>query len=46
MNEDKLPTIKEITFKRLNVSVSTVFRALRDHPGIGLRTKTRVQELA
>ena len=45
MNEDKLPTIKEIA-KRLNVSVSTVSRALHDHPGIGLRTKTRVQELA
>ena len=39
------PTIKEIA-KRLNVSVSTVSRALHDHPGIGLRTKTRVQELA
>lgn len=45
MNEDKLPTIKEIA-KRLNVSVSTVSRALHNHPGIGLRTKTRVQELA
>jgi DNA-binding LacI/PurR family transcriptional regulator len=45
MNEDKLPTIKEIA-KRLNVSVSTVSRALHDHPGIGLRTRTRVQELA
>ena len=45
MNEDKLPTIKEIA-KRLNVSVSTVSRALHDHPGIGLRTKTRVRELA
>ena len=39
------PTIKEIA-KRLNVSVSTVSRALHDHPGIGLRTKTRVQALA
>ncbi len=45
MNGNKLPTIKEIA-KRLNVSVSTVSRALHDHPGIGLRTKTRVQELA
>ncbi len=43
--ENKLPTIKEIA-KRLNVSVSTVSRALSDHPRIGLRTKTRVQELA
>jgi LacI family transcriptional regulator, repressor for deo operon, udp, cdd, tsx, nupC, and nupG len=41
----KLPTIKEIA-KRLNVSVSTVSRALHNHPSIGLRTKTRVQQLA
>ena len=41
----KLPTITEIA-KQLNISVSTVSRALNDHPGIGLRTKTRVQELA
>lgn len=41
----KLPTIKEIA-KRLNVSVSTVSRALHDHPSIGLRTKMRVQQLA
>lgn len=40
-----IPTIKEIA-KRLNVSVSTVSRALHDHPSIGLRTKMRVQELA
>jgi LacI family transcriptional regulator, repressor for deo operon, udp, cdd, tsx, nupC, and nupG len=40
-----IPTIKEIA-ERLNVSVSTVSRALNDHPRIGLRTKTRVQELA
>ncbi len=45
MKEDKLPTIKEIA-KQLNVSVSTVSRALHDHPGIGLRTKMRVQKLA
>ena len=43
--ENKLPTIREIA-KRLNVSVSTVSRALSDHPRIGLRTKMRVQELA
>jgi LacI family transcriptional regulator, repressor for deo operon, udp, cdd, tsx, nupC, and nupG len=43
--DKKLPTIKEIA-RRLNVSVSTVSRALSDHPRIGLRTKTRVQELA
>jgi LacI family transcriptional regulator, repressor for deo operon, udp, cdd, tsx, nupC, and nupG len=43
--EKRLPTIKEIA-KQLNISVSTVSRALHDHPSIGLRTKTRVQELA
>ncbi|GAA4749954.1 LacI family DNA-binding transcriptional regulator [Flavisolibacter ginsenosidimutans] len=43
--DNKLPTIKEIA-KRLNVSVSTVSRALSDHPRIGLRTKTQVQQLA
>ncbi len=42
---DKQPTIKEIA-KRLNISVSTVSRALHNHPSIGLRTKTRVQQLA
>jgi LacI family transcriptional regulator len=40
-----VPTIKEIA-KRLNISVSTVSRALHDHHSIGLRTKMRVQELA
>lgn len=40
-----MPTIKEIA-KQLNISVSTVSRALHDHPSIGLRTKTRVQKLA
>lgn len=43
--DNKLPTIKEIA-KRIGVSVSTVSRALSDHPRIGLRTKMRVQELA
>jgi len=43
--EKKLPTIKEIA-RRLNVSVSTVSRALSDNPRIGLRTRMRVQELA
>lgn len=42
---EKLPTIKEIA-KALNVSISTVSRALKDHPGIGLRTRMRVQEMA
>ena len=40
-----VPTIKEIA-KRLNISASTVSRALHNHHSIGLRTKTRVQELA
>ncbi|MDO6430649.1 LacI family DNA-binding transcriptional regulator [Flavitalea sp. BT771] len=39
------PTIKEIA-RRLNISASTVSRALHDHPSIGLRTKMRVQQLA
>ena len=43
--ENHLPTIKEIA-KKLNISISTVSRALHDHPSIGLRTKMRVQELA
>jgi DNA-binding LacI/PurR family transcriptional regulator len=43
--KEKLPTIKEIA-RQLNVSVSTVSRALHDHPGIGLRTKMRVRQLA
>jgi LacI family transcriptional regulator, repressor for deo operon, udp, cdd, tsx, nupC, and nupG len=42
---NKIPTIKEIA-KRLSISVSTVSRALHDHPSIGLRTKTQVQQLA
>ncbi|MBP6686853.1 MAG: LacI family DNA-binding transcriptional regulator [Lacibacter sp.] len=42
---DKLPTIKEIA-KQLKVSVSTVSRALSDHPRIGLGTKLKVQQLA
>ena len=41
----KQPTIKEIA-KKLNISVSSVSRALHDHPGIGLRTRLRVQQLA
>ena len=42
---DKLPTIKEIA-KKLNVSVSTVSRALSNHQRIGLSTKEKVQKLA
>lgn len=43
--DQKPTTIKEIA-QRLNVSVSTVSRALHDHPSIGLRTKTQIRELA
>ncbi|TXH20357.1 MAG: LacI family transcriptional regulator [Chitinophagaceae bacterium] len=42
---EKIPTIKEIA-KLLKVSVSTVSRALSDHPRIGLATKERVNALA
>lgn len=42
---NKPPTIKEIA-KQLKISVSTVSRALHNHPSIGLRTKTQVQQLA
>lgn len=38
-------TIKDIA-KRLNVSVSTVSRALHDHPSIGLATRQKVKDLA
>lgn len=44
MNE-VIPTIKEIA-KRLNVSVSTVSRALSNHPRIGLKTKEAVKKVA
>lgn len=40
-----IATIKVIA-KRLNISPSTVSRALHNHPSIGLRTKMRVQDLA
>ena len=43
--EQKPATIKEIA-NRLNVSVSTVSRALHNHSSIGLRTKMQVQKLA
>ena len=42
---EKLPTIKEIA-RRLNISISTVSRALHDHKSIGLGTKAKVQQLA
>lgn len=43
--ESKKTTIIDIA-KQLNVSKSTVSRALSDHHSIGLRTKMRVQQLA
>lgn len=45
MQNNKLPTIKEIA-KKLNVSASTVSRALHDHPSIGLVTTMRVHKVA
>lgn len=38
-------TMKEMA-RRLNVTVSTVSRALQNHPRIGLRTREKVQALA
>ncbi|MEO8721880.1 MAG: LacI family DNA-binding transcriptional regulator [Ginsengibacter sp.] len=43
--ENKIITLKEIA-RRLNFSVSTVSRALHNHPSIGLRTTAQVQKLA
>ncbi len=43
--DSKVVTIKEIA-RRLNISPSTVSRALHNHKSIGLRTKTNVQQLA
>jgi LacI family transcriptional regulator, galactose operon repressor len=43
--EHKITTLKEIA-SRLKFSVSTVSRALHNHPSIGLRTTARVQQLA
>ncbi len=43
--DQKPATIKEIA-ERLKVSVSTVSRALHDHPSIGMRTKQQVQKIA
>lgn len=42
---ESIPTIKEIA-KRLNVSVSTVSRALSNHPRISEKTREAVKELA
>lgn len=43
--DQKPATIKEIA-QRMNVSVSTVSRALHNHPSIGLRTRAEVQKMA
>jgi DNA-binding LacI/PurR family transcriptional regulator len=43
--DHKPATIKEIA-QRLNVSISTVSRALHNHPSIGLRTRMQVKNLA
>jgi DNA-binding LacI/PurR family transcriptional regulator len=43
--KQKQVTIKEIA-QRLNVSVSTISRALHDHPSIGLNTRLQIQKLA
>jgi len=43
--EMKLVTLKEIA-SRLNLSVSTVSKALKDYPDIGVETKKQVRELA
>jgi DNA-binding LacI/PurR family transcriptional regulator len=43
--QQKIPTIKQIA-QKLNISTSTVSRALRNHPSIGLRTTAQVQKLA
>lgn len=42
---NKIITLKELA-RRLNFSVSTVSRALHNHPSIGLRTTAQVQKLA
>lgn len=42
---EKPATIKEIA-RILNISISTVSRALHDHTSIGLTTKLRVKQLA
>ncbi len=39
------PTLKEIA-QALHISVSTVSRALQNHPRIGLRTRQRVRDMA
>lgn len=43
--KQKIPTIKLIA-EKLNISISTVSRALKNHPSIGLRTTAQVKKLA
>ncbi|MBN9382661.1 MAG: LacI family DNA-binding transcriptional regulator [Chitinophagaceae bacterium] len=43
--QNKIPTIQEMA-RILKLSKSTVSRALRNHPAIGLRTTQQVQKLA
>ncbi|PST84829.1 LacI family transcriptional regulator [Pedobacter yulinensis] len=43
--QQKPTTIKEIA-KKLNISISTVSRALHDHPSIGLITRQKVKRMA
>lgn len=45
MKQNKPATLKEIA-KRLKLSTSTVSRALKDHPSIGLVTTMRVKNVA
>ena len=40
------PTTIKVIAKILNVSASTVSRALSDHPSIGLTTRLKVKKLA
>jgi DNA-binding LacI/PurR family transcriptional regulator len=43
---DQKPATIKVIAKRLSVSVSTVSRALHNHPSIGFRTRMQVQKLA
>src|SRR5690606_26416387 len=45
MKQGQIPTLKDIA-KKLKLSTSTVSRALKDHPSIGLVTTMRVKKLA
>lgn len=45
MQKKRITTLKEIA-KRLDISISTVSRALNDHPDINLETKKKVKQMA